>query len=101
MLVPRITPFEPGTPAECLFFVTIKAKMGPRYRQISEQSFLEVPQIRWSLTRQHGGKGPPPAPSSHLSPFTVAIRRRPARHALQFPDPRGLVLCVVPQHSGK
>lgn len=29
------------------------------------------------------------------------LSRRPAWHALQFPDPRGLVLCVVPEHPGK
>lgn len=30
-----MTPFEPGAPAECLFSVTIKARMGPKYRSHS------------------------------------------------------------------
>lgn len=66
MLVPGITPFEPDSPAECLFFVTIKAKMGPRYRQISEQPFLPdqvvTDQAAWR-------EGRPPTPPKQ-PPFT-------------------------------
>lgn len=71
----------------------------PKPPLASEQLLPVLSQIWWFLAWQHGGTflGLEGSPILVLS----RLRYRPAWHALQFPDPWCLVLCLVLECSSK